>query len=240
VALAGRFAHLAVSLREPAILHVRATAPALTLVSPGGAVPAAVEIHPAGVRLDVYVPPGVAQLGFSSLGGTLGGFAELTTTAVLPTGEGLGPEILLPAGDTRYFSFHVAGPRRVGWGAAAGAERVSSRLLRSDGSPVPPTGAATPTGPAPASGSAPPTGAAAPATGPGKAAALADLLSMAELAAGDYLLALTAPPDAAPLRVRPVVVGLELPDTGPPPDVIRKYMQDAGASVSAAAPGSHP
>jgi hypothetical protein len=192
------------------------------------------------VRLDAYLPAGVSHLGFSALGeGELGGFAEITSTAVTPAREGLGTEILLPPGDTRYFSFHVATRRPVGWGASAGAERVSCRLLRGDGRAVtarapaasaPPAAPALPAGPTPATAPV-----AAPALG-----ALADMLQMADLEAGDYLLVLTAPPDTAPLRVRPVVVGLELPDTGPPPEVIRRYLQDAGAAVPAAESGSQP
>lgn len=37
---------------------------------------------------------------------------------------------------------------------------------------------------------------------------------------GDYRLALTAPPDGPPLLVRPVVVGLATPASGPPPEAI--------------------
>jgi hypothetical protein len=224
--LAGRFTHLVLASREPAVLHVRAATPALTLLAlaAGGETAA---IHPAAVRLDAYLPAGESHLGFSALGdGQLGGFAELTTTPVTPIREGLGPEILLPAGATRYFSFHVAARRPVGWGAGAAAEGVSCRLLHGDGRTV----AARPIPPA--------TPAPLTAATPAPLAALADMLQLAELEPGDYLLALTAPADAAPLRVRPVVVGLELPDTGPPPDVIRQYLQQAGAAVPAAGSGS--
>jgi hypothetical protein len=228
VPLDGRFAHLTISVRQPAVLHVRAVTPALTLLrraaagdatapASGAAATESVQIHPAGVSLDAYLVAGTSDLGFSALGETpLGGFAEITTTPVQPADEGLGPEVLLPAGETRYFSFHVASRRPVGWGAAAGSERVGCTLLRGDGRPVTPRPLAT-----------------------GRTAALAGLIDMAELDAGDYLLALAAPPDAAPVRARPVLVGLRLPDTGPPPEVIRQYLQEAGA-VAAAAPGSQP
>ncbi|MBV8202890.1 MAG: hypothetical protein JOZ15_19920, partial [Acidobacteria bacterium] len=220
VPLSGRFAHLALAGREPAVLHVRAATPALTLLARAGGGETAA-IHPAGVSLDAYLPAGESQLGFSALGeGELGGFAELTTTAVTPAKEGRGPEVLLPPGDSRYFSFHVASRRQVGWGAGASAERVSCRLLHGDGREVAPRAAALPPHAGPAPG--------------------LDLLNMAELEAGDYLLVLTAPPDTAPLRARPVVVGIELPDTGPPSDVIQKYLQRAGAAAPAATaePGS--
>ena len=247
VPLAGRSVHLTLASREPAVLHLRAAAPALTLLAGAGG--ETVAIHPAGVRLDAYLLPGVTHLGFRALGeGELGGFAELTTTPVTPTGEGLGAEVLLPPGDTRWFSFHVAARRRVGWGASAGAERVSCRLLQADGRAVAPgspggqgaagsartTGGARPRVPAEPAAPVPP----APSA-PSAGTARADMLQMAELEAGDYLLVLSAPADSPPLRVRPVVVGLDLPDTGPPPEVIRHYLQEAGA-VSAADPGSHP
>jgi len=247
VPLAGRSVHLTLASREPAVLHLRAAAPALTLLAGAGG--ETVAIHPAGVRLDAYLLPGVTHLGFSALGeGELGGFAELTTTPVTLTGEGLGPEVLLPPGDTRWFSFHVATRRRVGWGASAGAERVSCRLLQADGRAVAPgsPGGQVGAGSSRTTGSARPRVAAEPGApvpplppAPSAATARADMLQMAELEAGDYLLVLTAPADSAPLRVRPVVVGLDLPDTGPPPEVIRHYLQEAGA-VSAADPGSHP
>ncbi len=58
------------------------------------------------------------------------------------------------------------------------------------------------------------------------------LAQMPELDPGAYLLALTLPPQAAPLRVRPVVVGIELPDTGPPEDVVERFARLAGAEIT--------
>jgi hypothetical protein len=51
---------------------------------------------------------------------------------------------------------------------------------------------------------------------------------MPELAAGDYLLSVRAPSDSAPIRIRPAVAGIEPPGSGPPPDVIRTYVQPEG------------
>lgn len=48
-------------------------------------------------------------------------------------------------------------------------------------------------------------------------------LHLADLAPGRYLMALSLASDQPPVRVRPVVVGLEQP-TGPPDDVVRKYL----------------
>jgi hypothetical protein len=63
---------------------------------------------------------------------------------------------------------------------------------------------------------------------------------MPELLPGDYLLALRSPAGAAPVKARPAVAGLVLPDTGPPAEVIRQYLQDAGAETPESAPGSEP
>ena len=52
---------------------------------------------------------------------------------------------------------------------------------------------------------------------------------MPELAPGDYLLALSSPAGGPPVKARPALAGLVLPDTGPPDDVIRQYLQKAGA-----------
>ena len=51
--------------------------------------------------------------------------------------EGLGPEILLPPGATRYASFEVARSGRVGVAVRADSEVVSARLLDSRGRELP-------------------------------------------------------------------------------------------------------
>jgi hypothetical protein len=45
-----------------------------------------------------------------------------------------------------------------------------------------------------------------------------------DLRPGIYLLALRAPAQGGPVQARPAVVGIVLPSTGPPEDVIRKYL----------------
>ena len=52
--------------------------------------------------------------------------------------------------------------------------------------------------------------------------------AMPTLNPGRYLLVATLPAGAAPAAVRPAVVGLTPPDTGPPADVIRGYLVAAG------------
>ena len=62
-------------------------------------------------------------------------------------------------------------------------------------------------------------------------------MQMPTLEPGTYLLALSAPADAAPVRARPALVGLVPPDTGPPEDVVKSYVgagdEEAGTSFTA-------
>lgn len=54
------------------------------------------------------------------------------------------------------------------------------------------------------------------------------VVAMPELTPGTWYLVLSQPAGAAPLRARPAIAGLEPPDTGPPADVVRSYLERAG------------
>src|SRR5262249_37766715 len=54
------------------------------------------------------------------------------------------------------------------------------------------------------------------------------ITQMHKLAAGRYVLAVALPPDAAPVEIQPALVGQRLPDSGPPDEVKRKYLQLVG------------
>jgi hypothetical protein len=56
------------------------------------------------------------------------------------------------------------------------------------------------------------------------------IVQMPRLAPGAYLLAVRAPAEGGPVTVRPALAGLVPPDTGPPEDVVRRYLQLAGGS----------
>jgi hypothetical protein len=62
-------------------------------------------------------------------------------------------------------------------------------------------------------------------------------MQMPTLEPGTYLLMLSAPVDAAPVRAKPALVGLVPPDTGPPEDVVKAYLsapaEEAGTSFTA-------
>src|SRR5262249_36025278 len=123
-----------------------------------------------------------------------------------------------PAGGSRWFSFHVARQGPVGIGAHAGSDVVEIELYDRAGRRLASPG---------------------PSVGP-----RGGVVRMPELAPGDYLLALATPAGAAPVVARPAAAGLVLPDTGPPAEVIRQYLEEAGAQAapesSSQGPGSQP
>ncbi|MBW8874213.1 MAG: hypothetical protein JF614_04565 [Acidobacteria bacterium] len=215
VPLSGRFAELALAGSGPRVLHLRTAEPLATLLhrADDKAGAGEVEVHAEGGRLDAFLPPGEARLGLRSLAGAqLSGVAEVTETPVTPIGEGLGPEVLLAAGGSRWFSFHVERQGPVGIGAHAGSDVVEIELYDRAGRRL-------------------------------ETRRQGGVVRMAELAPGDYLLALSSAVGAAPVRARPALAGLVLPDTGPPADVIRQYLQEAGAEEAPApesVPGSQP
>lgn len=49
------------------------------------------------------------------------------------------------------------------------------------------------------------------------------VVQMPRLAAGNYVLEVTAPPTGSPVQIRPAVVGIEPPAAGPPPEIRRQF-----------------
>ena len=217
--LTGRFVDLAVGGSGPRVLHLRTAVPVATLLHRAGDTTDEVEVHRESGRLDAFLPAGEARLGLRALAGAqLSGVAEVTLTPVTTIGEGLGPAVLLPAGGSRWFSFHVDRPGPVGVGVHADSDVVEIELYdrggrRLESNPSKDERVDKPRG---------------------------GVVRMPELAPGDYLLALRSPAGAAPVKARPAVAGLVLPDTGPPADVVRQYLQEAGAEAPGSVPGSEP
>jgi hypothetical protein len=56
------------------------------------------------------------------------------------------------------------------------------------------------------------------------------VVQMHELVTGEYYLLVRAPTDGAGVVIRPAVVGLERPSTGPPEDIIRGYVRSEGSA----------
>lgn len=194
--LSGDFASFVIPAAGPRVLHVRTDAPVATLLKRGDGGSPEIRVHPEGGRLDAFLPGGEVQLGLRALAGAdLFGTAEVTTTPVTPIGEGLGPAVLLPAGATRWFSFHLDQKSPVGAGVRSTDDRAEMSLYDRTGRRLD--------------------------TGEGS------VVRMQDLDPGDYLLALRAPVDGPPVNARPALAGVKPPDTGPPEDVVRQYLQQA-------------
>lgn len=208
VPLAGSAVRLALTSAEPRVLHLRTAAPLVTLLQRGDGLPEEVEIHPNSGRLDVYLPAGEARLGLRAVAGVpLSGAAELTVTPVTPISEGLGPQVIVPTGGARWFSFEVARSGPLGAGVHADSGRVEIEIYDHSGRPLP--------GDDRSQGSQ------------------GSVVRMLDLEPGTYLLALRTPADAPPVAARPALAGLALPDTGPPEEIVRQYLQQAGADDAA-------
>jgi hypothetical protein len=54
------------------------------------------------------------------------------------------------------------------------------------------------------------------------------VVQMHDLAPGTFLLAVEVPPGSAPIEIQPALVGARPPDSGPPDDVKRRYLQLVG------------
>jgi hypothetical protein len=132
--LTGDHAWLSMSTDQPRVLHLRTTGPVVTLLQRGASSSHEVDIHPDGARLDVYLPAGQATIGLRAVAGAgLSGFADVTTTPVTALGEGLGPAMLLPAGATRWFSFHLDHEGPLGAGVRSADDRVELDLYDAAG-----------------------------------------------------------------------------------------------------------
>jgi hypothetical protein len=186
--LAGRAQAFQLHPREPVLLHASTDAGASIRLHRGSE--RQTWIRPLGGTLHAYLPAGPATLTLRALAGAaLAGSLELTTSPIVPVGEGLGPEALLPPGGSRAYRFAISQTGPVGVGVRADADVVGCDLVDAAGRLL----------------------------GRG-------VVQMHDLDPGDYVMVLRAPTDAAPVRIQPAVVGLERPSTGPPEDVIRRYL----------------
>jgi hypothetical protein len=186
----GSSAQLSFGPERPLALHLRAPQPVVVGVRHLEG-PLEVTTHPIAGSIDLLLPGGPSIVTLRPLGEVqLRGELELSSTPITPIGEGLGPELLLAPGDTRFFSFEVERAGPVGLGVRAEADTVALRLLDRGGAEH----------------------------GRG-------LAQMPTLDPGTWLLAVSLPAHAQPVRLQPVVVGVELPDTGPPEDVVQRYLR---------------
>jgi hypothetical protein len=203
VQLSGDFSYIVIPAAGPRVLHVRTDAPVATRLQRGDGSDPEIEVHPDGARLDAFLPGGEVRLALRPLAGAdLSGTAEFTTTPVTTIGEGLGPAVLLSAGATRWFSFHLDQKGPVGAGVRSTDDRVELDLYDRAGRKL--------------------------------AGREGGVVRMLDLEPGDYLLALRAPTDGPPVTARPALAGVVPPDTGPPEDIVRQYLQKAAEEEATA------
>jgi hypothetical protein len=128
--LRGDAVRLELSPPGPGATSLVAPCPAVATVEiPGGWSRTAV--LSGGDRLDLWIadPEKPAIVHLRALAGTVL-YGELVSShaSASPTGEGLGPEVLLAPGGSAWFSFRVPRQGQVGLGARAAAERVDAVL----------------------------------------------------------------------------------------------------------------
>ena len=180
--LAGAVAQLRLEATTPTIYHLRADTPAMAKVA------REVTLHDASLALDVYVNGAPVAVALAPLSGTFATALEVTTTAVTPLQEGVGPEVLLGSGQTHFFSFVATQETTIGLGVRNDANALDAVLYDANAHPI-------------ARGAA----------------------QMNDVKPGTYLLSLHLPAQVPPAKVRPAIVGLVKPGSGPPENVKRKY-----------------
>jgi hypothetical protein len=134
--LSGESVSWRVDLAGPAVLHVRSREAVIARVERGDHETPGVAVYASGAHIDEFLPDGQATLTLRAVGGELSGTAELTMSPVIRIGEGLGPEVLLAPGATRFFSFQVDARGPIGVGVRASADVVEATLLSSSGAVI--------------------------------------------------------------------------------------------------------
>jgi len=113
---------------KPSVVHIRTNEPVVIRSMVPGSLDRT-EVHPDGGRVDLYLPEGRGEAWIRGLGGTtLTGTTQVSFTPVIRTGEGLGPEILIPGGESRFFSFKVDRRGQVGIGVRGDSDVVRCLL----------------------------------------------------------------------------------------------------------------
>lgn len=115
-------------------LHLRGGQRAVVEVRRGDATPEVLSF-PEGISADFLVAPGekteVRLRGWGEL--PLAGPLSVSSSDPIALGEGLGPELLLNPGETRFFYVDLAAPRRLGFGVRASASAVQAYTLDAEG-----------------------------------------------------------------------------------------------------------
>ncbi|MEO8505058.1 MAG: hypothetical protein ABI609_14255 [Acidobacteriota bacterium] len=199
VPLGGQSVRLRVPLGQGSVLHLRTATPVATVVT--SAAGAVVEIHPAGALLHVLAEPKSAASagGDDSVEVVLHALAggQLAGVAELTTSP------VVPLTEGLNPALLLAGGDRAYSSFELTERRRVGVGVRADASSV----------------ECELLDAAGRSLGHG-------VLQLVDLEPGRYTLAIGQPADAPPASARPVIVGLAAPGTGPPPEVLRTYLQE--------------
>jgi len=134
--LRGHAVTLNVNIGAPGVAHVRVTSPFVAWVGRDG-VAQVVHVDETGGMLDLWLPDGTARLILRGVAdGALTGTVSLTASNASEIAEGLGPEVLLLPGSSRWFRFSVTEKSLIGVGVAAEADRVLATVYATDGTEV--------------------------------------------------------------------------------------------------------
>jgi uncharacterized protein len=129
--LAGPAMTLALKPATPVLLTARTTAPVIAGLEGTAEAP---ELFPSGAAFSRYLPAGEAVLTvYSPHDGPLSGTLELTTSPVVPAGEGVGEAVAVAPGGSVTFGFEVRRDSTIGIGVRADPDRAAVRLLDAAG-----------------------------------------------------------------------------------------------------------
>jgi hypothetical protein len=129
--LAGPAMMLVLKPETPVLLTARTTAPVIAGLEGS---PEAPDLFPSGAEFSRYLPAGDAVLTvYSPHDGPLSGSLELTTSPVVPAGEGVGEAVAVAPGGSVAFGFEVSRDSSIGIGVRSDPDRALVRLLDASG-----------------------------------------------------------------------------------------------------------
>ena len=136
VPLSGAAHSVALAFSRPGLVQLTTPVPLVARLRPEGGLER-VEVYPAGAHLRLWLPTGAGSVDLRAIGeASLWGSLAVTHSEAIAIGEGLGPEVLVPPGGSRVFSFVTTEAGAVGLGVNADADRVVATLYDATGTPL--------------------------------------------------------------------------------------------------------
>lgn len=118
---------------EAMLVHLHSTLAMVTRVKTA-AQAEQVEAHPYGVDYAFFMPAGEASLAFTALGtAALSGQLAITSSPAMEFSEGSGPEVILPGGGSKLYTFKIEKSGPIGIGVRSSSDVINAVLLDSSG-----------------------------------------------------------------------------------------------------------